>query len=340
MNRALALLAFAIALIAPTTAVARSAATPSPATLAIIGDTPYGADQVANFHNDVSRINADPGVSRVVHLGDIKNGSSVCSDDYFSFIRTNFDAFTDPLVYTPGDNEWTDCHRANNGGYNPLERLAKVRSVFFPVTGRTLGQQVPIRSQGGSVPENTLWSQGGAEFGTVHIVGSNNSLVPWTGNTEPTPEQLSEVRTRTSAALRWIDRIFARAHAEGAAGVAIGIQADMWDPEATAGFDQIVTRLAQRSHAFGKPVLLLEGDSHVWRVDHPLTAGDPLYGKYSTPVDAPNFTRVVVQGSTSCPHTYLRLHVDPASAAVFSGENVLLPLNASCDSATPFPGGF
>ena len=39
-----------------------------------------------------------------------------------------------------GDNEWTDCHRPNNGGYNPLERLAKVRATFFPSPGRTLGQ--------------------------------------------------------------------------------------------------------------------------------------------------------------------------------------------------------
>jgi hypothetical protein len=49
---------------------------------------------------------------------------------------------------------------------------------------------------------------------------------------------------------------------------------------------------------------------------------------------------VVVQGSTNCPHTYLRLRVDPTSDDVFTGENVLLPLSPACDSATPFPGGF
>ena len=29
----------------------------------------------------------------------------------------------DPFVYTPGDNEWTDCHRAKFGGFVPTERL-------------------------------------------------------------------------------------------------------------------------------------------------------------------------------------------------------------------------
>ena len=36
------------------------------------------------------------------------------------------------MIYVPGDNEWTDCHRANNGGYDPLERLAFLRAMFYP----------------------------------------------------------------------------------------------------------------------------------------------------------------------------------------------------------------
>jgi hypothetical protein len=61
------------------------------------------------------------------------------------------------------------------------------------------------------------------------------------------------------------------------------MQADMWDAGATAGFDEIVERLSQRAHAFEKPVLLLEGDSHAWRLDHPLTPGDSLYGATTRP---------------------------------------------------------
>jgi hypothetical protein len=330
MTKILMLVAAVAALAVPASAAAD---------LAIIGDTPYSADQIANFPNDIAAINADPSVSRVVHLGDIKSGSTQCTDAYFASIRQRFDTFADPLVYTPGDNEWTDCHRANNGGYNPLERLAKIRADFFDVRGQTLGQQVPIEAQGGATLENVVWSQGGAEFGLIDVPGSNNSLLPWTGNTEPTPEQLAEVRSRTAADLQWIDRIFAAARSDGAAGVFVGMQADVFSDEATAGYDTIVKRLAVRAHEFHKPVVLFEGDSHLFRVDRPFTPGDPLYGKYDIPVDAPNLTRVVVQGSTNCPHAYLRLHVDPASDAVFSGENVVLPLSPACD-ATPIGGGF
>src|SRR5437867_89508 len=79
-------------------------------TFAVIGDIPYGADQIAAFPKVVAQINADPAVQWVDHLGDIKNGSSVCGDEYFQLIKSDFDQFQDPLVYTVGDNEWTDCH--------------------------------------------------------------------------------------------------------------------------------------------------------------------------------------------------------------------------------------
>jgi hypothetical protein len=88
----------------------------------------------------LSTINADTDVALVDHLGDIKSGSSMCTDEYFSMIKSQFDRFRDPLVYTVGDNEWTDCHRANNGAYNPLERLDKIRQIFFPHPGLTLGE--------------------------------------------------------------------------------------------------------------------------------------------------------------------------------------------------------
>jgi hypothetical protein len=147
-------------------------------TFAVIGDVPYGAAQIAAFPGWIQQINADPDVRSVVHVGDIKNGSSLCATDYFRLIRSDFDTFQDPLVYTPGDNEWTDCHRANNGGYNPLERLATVRSLFFDHPGTSLGQTtMPLHSQASiGIPENVAWTESGIRFLTVNIPGSNNGL--------------------------------------------------------------------------------------------------------------------------------------------------------------------
>jgi hypothetical protein len=198
---------------------------------AVIGDIPYGDAQIARFPAVVDQINADPAVALVDHLGDIKSGSSVCSDEYFAMIRIQFDCFLDPLIYTPGDNEWTDCHRVNNGSFNPLERLAAVRAVFFPRPGKTLGQHgVKVRSQAerGFV-ENISYHRADVEFAAVHIVGSNNSLAPWTGKPGPTPEQLTEIQHRTAAGLCLIDQVFDRATKENQRAVVLLMQADMFD---------------------------------------------------------------------------------------------------------------
>jgi calcineurin-like phosphoesterase family protein len=289
----------------------------SPATLAIIGDTPYGADQIASFPSDIAQINDDRSVHLTIHLGDIKNGSSVCSDDYFSSIRSDFDTFKRPLVYTPGDNEWTDCHRANNGGYLPTERLAKVRSVFFDEPGATLGRQSRyVEAQGAPFVENVRFSQSRTVIATVNVPGSNNDLVPWFGAAETPAQkalQADEVSARTAAALAWIDHAFDVAGARDSAAVVIGMQADMWDPEAgpanLTGYDSIKAKLADRAAHFGRPVLLLEGDSHLFKVDHPLAG-------------APNLTRIVVQGSTNLPREWLKLHIEPRDPSVFSWETI------------------
>jgi len=87
------------------------------------------------------------------------------------------------------------------------------------------------------------------------------------------------------------------------------MQADMWDGSLLNGFDPIVQRIADRSAAFGRPVLLLQGDSHVFTVDTPLAAGSPTHGVATA---APNVTRIVVDGAATA-REWLKVTVDPSS---------------------------
>lgn len=308
----------------------------SPVDLAIIGDTPYGAAQLEDFPNLLAAIDADPRISSVVHLGDIKNGSSRCDDGYFAQVFAGFSALTIPLVFTPGDNEWTDCHRANNGAYDPLERLQKLREVFYPVPGLALGggfKQVLTQSDSPGFEkfvENQIWFEASVAFGAVHVVGSNDSTPPWyaddaTGTKVDDPARRdAERNARLAANLVWLDKLFAVASEHQAAGVVIAMQADMFDAFSVANniplnaFDSIVQRIAELATAFGKPVLLLEGDSHFFIADKPIEMGNPLHG---VAISVPNLTRIVVQGSTTAPKAeWLRLHVDPATPSVFTWE--------------------
>ncbi|MFF4652851.1 hypothetical protein [Streptomyces sp. NPDC001380] len=288
-------------------------------TFAVIGDIPYGDAQIAAFPEVIGQINADPDVRFVDHLGDIKNGSTVCSDAYFQQIKADFDTFRDPLVHTVGDNEWTDCHRPNNGSYNPLERLDAIRRVFFPRPGWTLGQdaaQVDSQAARG-YPENVRYRCGGVSFAAVHVVGSNNGLAPWTGSTGPTPEQSAEVLGRTAAVLENVRDTFREARKRHDRAVVLLTQADMFDPTVadpsfadSFAFQPIVKAIAEESAAFDGPVYLFNGDSHVYTSDRPLDAGSRWLSFYKVATAAPNLQRITVDGSTGV-DDWLKVTVDP-----------------------------
>ncbi len=310
LSRTIVVAAASVAAVTSATAAPASAAgRANPVvTLAVIGDVPYGDVQEASVGTLVSAINNDPKVRQVVHLGDFKSGSTTCTDERFDAARATFDAFKDPFIYTPGDNDWTDCHRVNNGAYNPLERLDDVRSTFFDRPGRTLGGRMQVQSQADLV-ENVRWSRVGVVFATLHVIGSNNGLSPWTGLglTVPTAEQTAEVDARIAAALEWVDRTFDAAERKQADGVVLAMQADTWQPTPLSAQEAVVDRIAARTAEFKGEVLVLQGDSHTYVADNPLGLD--------------NFTRIVVQGET-LPFEYLRHTINPASRDLFSWERV------------------
>jgi len=270
-------------------------AMPQKGSFALIGDVPYGAATEPQFDRVIDDINARSDVRFVLHTGDIKAGSERCDNDLIQRRFQQLQRFDMPLVYTPGDNEWTDCHRTNNGNYLPTERLSYLRQVFFPEPGVTTGgRKARVLTQARDAGfetyvENTLWHFGGAVMGTVHVVGSNNNLAPWNqidpSDTATTPraDRIAEVNAREAAALAWIDRIFDEAVRAKAAGVLLAMQANpAFEFAATSaerkGFNAVIAKITQRAVAFGKPVVIAHGDSHYFRVDKPLTAATTTSG--------------------------------------------------------------
>jgi len=329
---AAAVLALGLLASQPATATAADNTADSQAfTFGVIGDIPYGEAEIAKFPARIQDINADSALKFVTHVGDIKNGSSVCSDEYFENIRTQFDTFEHPLVFTPGDNEWVDCHRTNNGAYNPLERLDKLRDVFFDESGKTLGATMPVKTQADlGLPENVRFAQNRVAFSVLNIQGSNNSLQPWTGlgETTATPEQLAEVEHRTDAVLAQIRDTFADAERRDDRAVVLMTQADMFDPSllaaATAnpdtmsGFREIVQAIIDETNSFDAPVYLINGDSHVFAENQPLAEGSPWLDIYGQPA-ADDLQRITVDGSANATN-YVRFTVAGNGA---DGEDVL-----------------
>jgi hypothetical protein len=329
-------------------------------TLAVYGDAPYGTTPTDTSETDatpafIDAVNADPDVSTVVHVGDIHSGKQFCTESYDRTIAGLWSHYADPLVYTPGDNEWADCHKVGEGGGltdpntgqpidyangNPVANLALIRSIFFPSPGATLGSGTlqtvsqataydPAHPEDAQYVENVMWRQKGFVFVTVNVPGgSNNDADPWYG-AALTQQQTDERTQRTAADLRWLDQAFSYASDVDAQGVVVVSQADMWDLDGKTAahltnYEQLVGSLASHTTAFGKPVLLFEGDSHTYRSDNPLVEGAPCTGDagvcsydawQSHPsYDVPNFHRVIVHGSTF-PLEWLKLTVTPGGHA-------------------------
>jgi hypothetical protein len=335
------------------------AASRAPSTVAVYGDAPYGTtptddSELLATPAFIDNINADRDVSRVLHVGDIHSGKQYCTEAYDRKIFELWTRFEAPLIYTPGDNEWADCHKAAEGGGtwnattqridyvldangkpvdyangDPVANLELVREIFFPRVGVTLGRHPALVLSQAEVPspghpadhrfvENVMWVQSNVLFVAINLPGgSNNDADVWYGAPTATAVQTRESDERTGADLRWLDLAFAVAGFAGLDGVVIETQADMWDaekgPAHQTGYEPFVASIASHTTKLGKPVLMLNGDSHVYRSDSPLSAADPL--AYMHPgYDVPNFHRIVVHGSTF-PLEWLKLTIDPSAHA-------------------------
>ena len=263
-----------------------------------LGDLPYGSPDKAYgpYRALIDRINTlDAKFS--IHVGDFKSGSTLCSDEEFANQRDHFQRFKAAVVYTPGDNEWTDCHRANNGRYNPLERLGALRQVFY-TAGRSLGQQpLALQNQSTTMPaharyiENQRWMHQGVLFATLHIVGSNNNLE------SRDPAATQEFFERDAANVAWIEAAFEQAHQHKANAVVLAFQADVFEAKSVwedfpgwSGFRKSVGEtLLPLASRWGKPVLVVHGDSHQFKIDQPFQ----LLKK-----TLPNVTRLIVPGAS------------------------------------------
>jgi hypothetical protein len=207
-----------------------------PLTLAVFGDWPYSDILLNSAKLLVDSVNADRKVDLVMHVGDIHSGNQPCTSAgilppipasnpgwnqavYFQFQQLNA-----PVVYTPGDNEWADCHKTKEkASGQPLKELASVRSLFFARPGHTLGRtdkEVTSQAQhfdpafpsDAQFVENVMWQDNRVMFVTLNMPGgSNNDTAAWTNGFEDVAAHMDEVAQRNAADIRWLEAAFKRA---------------------------------------------------------------------------------------------------------------------------------
>ena len=288
-----------------------------------LGDLPYGSDETAGvkYRQLITQINAlNPEFS--IHVGDFKAGSAHCSDEEFERQRKHFDLFKGAVIYTPGDNDWTDCGRKSNGSYDPLERLDKLRAQFFKPDTSLGRAPLAVTSQAKTMPqystyiENQRWQFANTLFTTVHIVGSDNRFAPNNADAE------KEFLTRDQANIAWIKEAFRIAAGQKLQTLVFAFQADVirgmsrsgtW-AEKTGFHASVEQTLLPLAKDFKGSVLIVHGDSHTFEFDQAFLLNSQVLK---------NVYRLEVPGAKTT--DAVSVTVDEGSVKPFSVEKISVP---------------
>jgi hypothetical protein len=333
-----AALVAAIAAVTIAVAAGGQGASPRRFSFGLWGDVPYAryddGPKIPALIADMNGVD----LAFTVFDGDIKDGVSPCSDGVYPAAAAIFNQFAAPTVYVPGDNEWTDCHRRINGGYNNVERLDHLRRVMFTAADSFGVRRMPLTHQGPpgqAYAENTRWAIGDAVFVGINVPGSNNNKV--NSDAECSDESVrapadcaadnAEYAARSAADVAWIREAFFEAKGSGARAVMIVMQADPgFDlPETSAnernapgvdGYTDLLNALVEETKAFAGQVVLVHGDTHFFKLDKPLVARRDLL---------PNFTRLETFGSPNV--DWVKVTADPKSRNYFTFEPMVVAAN-------------
>ncbi len=305
--------------------VARATSAATVFEFALIGDLGYDAEQDVLFANVMAELDATPNLAFVVHDGDLWGDRyGGCRDELYYARLELFQRSVHPLIFTPGDNDWTDCWQSRFGSFDPLDRLQLLRQLFF-ADHMSLGQRrIPLTRQSDDpnfpdYVENARWNYGGVTFLTLHVTGSNNNL----GQGDDVAQVLrstAEWAERSTANLAWLSEGFAQARVANSRAIMIIQQAEPFFEmrrEYRTGFNSLLDALQEETIAFGRPVVLVHGDGHYFRVDK------PMQDRSGAVIE--NFTRVETFGQPH--HHWVHVTVDDADPNVFTFRQRIVQRN-------------
>lgn len=272
------------------------------------GDLPYSPSEtelLASLLGEVAKRRPE----FLVHVGDVKGGNAPCTDRGLGHLAELLRAQPVPVVYTPGDNEWTDCHREPAGGYDPVERLSRLRSLYFADSDVLRLRELEIFRTDTAYPENYWFLRDGVFFVTVHVVGSHNNATPGDAIAR------EELHARSKANRRHLRAAVEAANKVDALALALLFHANpgIEKPVSPRGFDWFHEDLAALLDGYPGPVLAIHGDTHQYRYDHPLK-------DLETGQQIRRFTRLEVPGSPEVAGVWVQ--IEPGSEEPFSVELV------------------
>ncbi len=243
-------------------------------TIVILADTPYSDKEKQMLQGPdgilYRLINAE-NPSVIMHLGDLKSGGDSCTNELLNEHKTLLSQVQPGrIIYTPGDNDWTDCDRAwLFNSFDELERLEYLTKLMFNTPPSLSKNLAGITKQPMQI-ENKLWINERLAISTLHIVGTSNGRDGIRKSDKKSA--IKQVDNRDKANIEWLKNI--EENSKSFDALIIGFQADIYQQEvlqsppctssssgkcdAFAIYRQAFQDLAKR---INKPILISHGDT-------------------------------------------------------------------------------
>ncbi|MEA3641274.1 MAG: metallophosphoesterase family protein [Lamprobacter sp.] len=273
----------------------------------VVGDAPYGNAEYAPFKRLLQEA-AEQDPPFIVHVGDIKGGGEPCTEARNRRIAELFQAQPVPVLYTPGDNEWTDCHRQSAGGLDPIERLAALRARFFADPEVLHNAALKLQVPDPAYPENAYTLKDGVMLVLLHLVGSNNN------HRSKNSAAMAEWRQRSAANRRLLREATRLAQQSQARAMVLFFHANPLFERSppSPGFAPLMSDLEALLSSYSGPVLAVHGDTHRFQFNQ------PLLRNRSAVKGAERLWRLEVPGSPFLGGVWVSLTSDPAEPFAIS----------------------
>jgi len=160
----------------------------------------------------------------LVYDGNLKGLDEPCADALYDRRLALLDASRAPVVFVPGQHDWTTCGLNGAGGYDPVERLDLLRQTFF-ANPTTLGQNPLAVTRESELSrfrpyrENVRWQFGDTVFVAMNVPNGNNHYLNAGGRN-------GEFEDRVIANRFWLERAAEYARRTNARAIVIFIEAD------------------------------------------------------------------------------------------------------------------
>jgi len=228
----------------------------------------------ASAQKMIDAIGRDPRISFIVYNGNLKGASEPCSDVLYERRQALLEASRPALIFVPGQHDWVTCSTAASGGYDPVERLDRLRQTILSDPS-SLGQNPLTLTRESEVPrfrpyrENVRWQVNDTVFVALNLPDGNNHYLNAGGRN-------GEFEDRVIANGFWLEHAAEYAKRHNARAIVVFVQGNPWEFERRErsdrfawlrfahrprdGYIEFRHSLAKLAQTFGGPVLVIHQD--------------------------------------------------------------------------------